>query len=245
MAAAVEKKTRYFKGGGKFYFGGRRLGQISQAALTLEIESTAKENFEGGGGNDEVLITYKSVSLELTCRNFDLDNLALCFGADVKAMVGVDKTDYPITAMVNGLSRVDGLIDTTQTVVVTNAGTPVDEAMYRATAAGITIIDDSIPDDTELLVSYKQANHTKLEAAVNKGIEKFLCLEGVNDAATGESHVIDFHKALSTPMESFDFISNEDQDVTMKFEVLADTSKGVSGEPESPFFRFQQLGVVA
>lgn len=242
MTAIAKLTTRYFKGAGIFRLKGRKLGQVSKAALAFEIETSEKENFEGGGGLDETIVTYKKVTLELTCRNFDLVNMALVFGASVTDVVGAAVTDYPIVAKQGLLVRVDGLIDKAQSVVVKDGATPIDPAFYDVSVSGITITDTSIAEDTALTVDYTQASHAKLQAAVNQGTEGFMTLEGMNDAETGEQHVIDFFRAKSTPMESFDLISSEDQEVTIKFDILADGTRGVG---ESKFFEMLQLGLVA
>lgn len=245
MTAIATKQTRYFRGAGKFILDGLKLGQVSKAALNYEIETSEKENFEGGGGLDDTITIYKSVSIDLTCRSFDLRNMALAFGADETAVVGAPVTDYAITAKQGRLSRIDGLIDLGETVVVNNAGTPIDTSFYEVSVSGITIVDDSIADDTALTVDYTQASHAKLEAAVNQGVEGVMVLEGMNDAETGQRHVIDFYRAKSKPMESFDLISNEDQEVTITFDILADLTKGNGETPESRFFKILQLGLTA
>lgn len=242
MTTIANSVTRYFRGAGIFRLKGRKLGQVSAATLTYETDVAEKENFYGGGGLDSTTTTYNSVKLELTCRSFDLPNLALVFGASETAVVGATVTDHDFLAKQGLLVRIDGLIDLSESVIVKQGGTAIDEAFYEASISGITIVDDSIAEDTPLTVDYTQASHSKLEAAVNKGTEGFLSLEGMNDAETGQQHVLDFFRAKSVPMESFDLISSEDQEVTISFDILADTTRATD---ESKFFNMLQVGLTA
>lgn len=224
----------------------RALGNVSQLALTSELETQRERDYTRlGGGTAKRIDRVTQVNAAMTWHNLNGANLALALAAAVTEVASGSVTTAEEVAGFKGavvrLAHPPSNID-----LVTNmAGTTTYAAGtdYVLSAAGLYIPDGStIVSPTgpayanNLKVTYDYAAYTNIEAATKALTEIELLFEGLNEAENGKPAVIDLWRMALPPANELALIGTELGRLEFSAELLKDPRRASS---ESPFYRAQ------
>lgn len=222
-----------FLGSGKFYLNGRRVGNVTAARLAYEVDSKTLRNAQGGGGNIAATERISSVRLEMTVTNFIPENMAIALQATLGEQATAAVTDEVVTALVNGISPTEFMLDPAETVTVKLASddsviNPTDTngvANYEVSVGGVSFGEGAdVTDGQDYKITYSKHPATLLEAAMAVGQQFEVLMEGINDDNGNES-VLRCWKWKPSPTEGFDLISEDYGTFDLNGELLADTTK--------------------
>ena len=226
------------------YAGGKKrdVGNCSALTVGFEEEKVTQPNYRAGGGgvaNSQSRVSAMTCSMTLV--DFDEENLALAtFGASSAVAAGA-VTDESHTAYVDGLVRFDNIPDPTTIVVTDGTGTTtyVEDTDYRVVGAGIVPISGgAITDASTILVDYDKVAGSVVQALVNSSQEYSLTLDGLNDAQSGKTVVVDLHRVKFSPASELGFITDEFGAIEVTGEVLADSN--ITGTGLSQYMKVEQ-----
>lgn len=224
-------------GSGIVYVAGRDVGNASAVELSIEQDTVSLPNNRGGGGNYDSVTRITAVNLSMTLNAFSNDNLALALRGKVDVLTAEAVTDEAITAVLDGLADTVNMIDTAQTVTVTNDAGDVEydvDTDYVVSAAGIRCLSDGdIAEGAALKVTYTSLAGSALEALVESGTTVPVVVDGLNDA-NGKPTVLKFYLWKPSPTSSLGIITEEFGSFDIEGEVLANDAIVAAGK--SKFF---------
>ncbi|MGF6148991.1 Uncharacterised protein [Kingella potus] len=229
FAGNVQVRNRREAGSGFYDIGNTTALKTTQSADTKERVSRRKETH---GQALDILKTPKPVEISLELDTFDKDNLAAAMmGASaVIAAAALTVADEVIVIgkRGQGYKLAHGNIDaSTVSVKKADDDSAVDAAQYGITAApGLIALaaDSTLPDGTELKVSYKTraGGGYKIDAAAVSELEWEIIVDGEN-TVTGEKGILRIPCAKLAADGDFDWFKDDFNTASFKgTAVLAD-----------------------
>lgn len=166
-----EQINEAYIGSGIVYVNGRDVGNCSDVNFSIDQETKTQRNFRGGGGNFASVTNITSVKLSMTMMNFSNANMALALRGVVDVVAAGTVTAEDVTAALGGLSATANMIDTAETVTVTNAAADVTYTKgtdYEVRPGGILVLSTgTITDEQALKVTYTRKAANVLQALVD------------------------------------------------------------------------------
>lgn len=221
----------------------RFLGNVIDLNFAVtEDNKELKDRTQPGGG------TYNEVrrigSVEATVKMTDLspENVAMALYGSSAAITAGAVTDEAATAYVGGFVKTAFPINTALTVTVSSAASPAGAFAagtdYIVRGGGIEIPEGStIPDGTAILIDYTKVAGSDVQALVSSAQEYELVFDGLNEARSGKSVVVQAHRVKFGPTQLVALLSDEYAELEVKGKLLKDTTK--NGTSESQYFHVQ------
>ena len=213
------------------------LGNISVLKLTPQTNVIANKDYTTRSGGDACQLTeITSLDVEMTinCAKTDVLKLAwLADGAENNVAAGT-VTDESL--WVTGVEEYLGFVripDVGSLVVTDNTGgtTFVLGTDYELKGTMLYIpVGSTIPAGSEILVDYTYAEQTQLDLLKQASKEIEIYFDGINLNNDAEKLVGNIFKVKLAPLESFDFISDEFTEISLKGTAFSDETKsGLNG----------------
>lgn len=167
---------------------------------------------------------------------------AISNGHYYKVTVAGTSAGAPPTFPTDGTTVADG------TATVQDMGLiayPTDGSYYQVTPGGIWVPDAatfgliSATQGVAALVDYTYSAQNVVQALVNAGLEYQMRFVGLNEAHSGKPVVVDVHRQRFGPTAELALISDEYGSMTLKADVLKDTS--VIGAGLSQYFEYRYV----
>lgn len=221
------------------------IGSCSQVQFGVTEDEKAQPNYGRAGGQLSNIKRISAVTINLTMQNLSPRNLARALRGTVKDIESGTVSDETVTAYPDGLIRLAN-IDPAD-VVVTDADTGETTYTagtdYKVTSAGIVAhADGAIFTDVAdpgkgvaIKVAYSYSGRSVVEALTKSAAEYVMFFDGLNEADSGRSCVIDAWKVKFGVPDSLDVVGDDYITLSIAGAVLADPSKGTG---ESAFFRW-------
>lgn len=219
----------------------RELGNCSELSINIQEEIKKVLNYQtSGGGTQNEVRRIESVGVSIRMLELSKENLALALLGGESSPAGASVTGEAITA--RGAGELVRLAhpDPTAVTVTGTGGTPtyVADTDYEVRAGGIVPLSGgSISSGTALEVDYTYAAYEKLEALTESNKVYQLFFEGLNEAQSGKSALVDLWRVRVGAAEQIALLGDEFGELVVTGEVLQDSTK-TSGL--SQYFR-QQL----
>lgn len=236
-----------YLGSGKIYArtagaaaGLMELGNASKLELAVkEGKQKLKDFTKPGGGTYASVSRIDTVTLQMTLNDLNKTNVARAVFGTESAVAGATVADEVVLAYTGALVPLAHPNPTA--VVVTNSAastTYVENTDYEVRAGGIFIIaSGDITDAQSLKVDYTHAAYDKVEAMTQGSITLELHFEGLNEANSGKTVIVDIYRAQLSPTKALSLLGEKFADLEVEAEVLADTTK--VGVGISKYFRVQ------
>lgn len=209
----------------------RHVGNVSKAEVSHKLDTKKQRDYtRPGGGTLARIDRIDSVDLALTFLSFSAENFALAVSGEATTVatgavaaeniVGYKGTTVPLVHPPSAVASVGALV----------AGTD-----YEMSPSGIYFPETSaVVDGAVLAVSYTRAAHSRIEAAMNAGVELELFFEGLNEADTNKAVLFQAHRVLVPAADVISFIGDDFGQQDYKAECLKDATKGAG---VSAFYR--------
>jgi len=210
------------------------IGNITEWNVTHEITEIEQANYQSLGGVACKLEFIDSARVELTIGCLKARNIALALQGtgefeNIVAGAVVDEVHTVVEAgQVIPLTRVPSPGAAMTVTDVGGATTFVEGTDYERRASGICIIEGgSIPDASDIEVSYSHGANTIVEALVSANGQYELMFDGYDYGENGQSVPVKilFHKVKLAPTENLQLIGDEFMTITIAGEILRDDSK--------------------
>ena len=226
-----------YLGKGTIYAGvGGRLIPIGNAsALSISADEEKKElqDYESeGGGVIASVSRVSAVNVAMTLHNLSPENIALALRGTVSiggttAIVDEAHEGVFIGSLVP-LARISNR--SIALVVKKGADTLVEGQDYKRVRAGVIPLDGGdLVDGDDILVSYTPVADNLVQALVSSGLEYRLLFDGLNEAKSGKSVVVDIFKVKFSPTKALDLIGDDFAELQIDGDVLKDESKTGTG----------------
>jgi len=226
-------------GAGKLYMDGRFVGNVSDLTLNFEYETKELIDYtQGGGGTYNSLERISSSGFTFTFHDYSAENLAMALYGTSAAVTAATVTDEAIAAPSDvatndGLVTTASMIDTSQTVTVTNTAATVtytQDTDYTVSAAGVVLLAaGAIANDQDLLIDYTKKAHDLVQALTTSGGEYVMVFDGLNDAQSGDEVVVKIYRAKPSPAEGLPLIGDDFAANTVTGKVVKDTTITTTG----------------
>ena len=211
------------------------MGNISEFTTSFDEEKKELKNYQGGGGNANVLTNISGITGNIKAHDFLAANIAKALRAAVKLAATADVADemHTVFAKEDELVPFANIPDLSSDVtVVDGAGNTTITAgeHYEITKSGIRFLMD-VASLTSIKVTYKSLDAQVVQALVESGKDYTLFMEGLNDAQSGKPFTIRVHRIKFSPAQNLGFISEDFAELDMPFEILSDprqTGNGIS-----------------
>lgn len=212
----------------------RFLGNVTN--LTLDISETVKETkdfTQSGGGTDCQVRRIDKVEANMSIQCFSEKNWALAVLGTASAVAAGSIVDEVVTAYLDGFIKLLHTGPYTNVVVTNSAGstTYVANTDYIVTNGGITIpaTGSAITAAQSLKVDYDYPAQAKVEAMTGTAPVMEFIFDGVNEAESDKTVRVQVHKIKFGPVAQLPLITDEFGNLTLKGEVLKDTTITTSG----------------
>jgi len=215
------------------------IGNVSELTLAISEEDKSLTDYTAPGGGQWAALS-RITGIEATMKLHDLDpvNLARGLYGDASATVGGSITDESHTAYQGGLIRLTHPNPTSVTVTSDPAGTTYTaDTDYEVRPEGIFILEGTIADDTDILISYTYAGYDVVEALTSGSGIYELSFGGLNEANSNSPVIVDIWRLQISATASLPFISDDFAALDVTGKVLQDSTKTGSGT--SKYFRVQ------
>jgi len=246
MATSNQTRNRSFRGGGGMYLRERgattgffQVGNADTLQFAINEERQTQRNYmQPGGGNiaSESSITDVTASINVLSINPRIAAVALRGLVNTIAAAAISAESHQ--AYLDMFIPLDFLPDFDQTVTVTDSTastTYVAGTDYLIRNNGIFIDPDgSIPDDSEVLITYQSKDKYDIETITRSAVEYEMYFDGFNEADEGKAVSVKCHRISFSPAQALSLITEDFGALPMEFEVLADDSK--DGSTESQYF---------
>jgi hypothetical protein len=246
MATSNKTRNRSFRGGGGMYLRERgatagffQVGNADTLQFAINEEKQTQRNYQQpGGGNiaSESSITDVTASINVLSINPRIAAVALRALVNTVESASISAESHQ--AYSDMFIPFEFLPDFDQAVTVTDSGavtTYVAGTDYLIRNNGIFIDPDgSIPDDSEILITYQSKAQYNIETITKSAVEYEMFFDGFNEADNGKAVSVTCHRISFSPAQALSLITEDFGALPMEFEVLADDSK--DGSTESQYF---------
>jgi hypothetical protein len=205
----------------------RHVGNVSKLDPSHKLATKKQPDFtRPGGGTAARIDRIEAIELGMTFLSFSPENFALAVAGTATAVTSGTVTAEAATAYLGSTVRLAGppsaITSVNNGATVYTAGTD-----YEMSASGIYIPDGStIPDAQAITVTYTRAAHSRIEAAMNSGVELEMAFEGLNEADTNKAVLFEAFRVLVPAADVVSFIGDDFAKQDYKAECLKDASKG-------------------
>lgn len=221
----------------------RFLGNVIDLSFNIsEDNKELKDRTQPGGGTYNEVRRVESVEASIKMTDLSPDNAALALFGSVAAIAAGIVANEAGTSYKGGFIKTAYPIDTAAAVTVTSGGSPsipyVSGTDFIVRGGGIEIPDgSSIVDATPLQIDYtKKAGHD-VQALVSSAQEYELVFDGLNEARSGKSVIVQAHRVKFGPAAVLALLSDEYAELEVKGKLLKDTTK--NGTSVSQYFHTQ------
>lgn len=230
-----------YLGKGSLYIDGVAVGNVTSLELSIDEEKKENKDYENaGGGNLDVVSRISAVSGTMRTTNISPENLAIAMRGTATARTGATVTDEAHNDITCGkLLKLDRIPDPAQSMTVKKGVTTlVENTDYTRVRAGIIPIDSTnLSDLDDITVSYTALADNLIQALVSSAAEYNLVFDGLNEAKSGASVIVDAFKCKFSPAQAMPLIGDEFAELEMTFDVVKDTTK--TGAGVSQYFTFE------
>lgn len=218
---------------------GESLGNTSKLTVAATFDKIVLENYQGEGGNDDVFYQFKEGTITLECRHVSIAMLMIALGATTAAVAAGEVDDETHTVVALGkLIALDNLQDMDEPLVVSSGATTYTEGThYTRVNAGIipkVVETGGIAAAETLTFEYTIHPHQVMQALVKSITEKGLLFDGKNQRNASPWRG-DFYRVGWSPSDSYELISKEFMNFTLKGEILA--YDGITTPGASKFYK--------
>lgn len=240
MAASDLYKPRNYKGFGIVYVNGVDVGNVKAVGLTISTTKNQIKNYRKvNGGNIFSAEKIDAVEASMTLLDFNEANMGIALRATFTELPALAFTAVVKAGIAGRLVQLDRIA--TFTSVMIEEG-----AVYRAAVEGVDFEKNAAGIKALVSANYKFNGtydaSTDLQALTKTAqtVEVVCVIE--NEYIAGEVRIIKLHKFAAAPLAAMAILGDEDAEMELKGEVLADTSKPAG---LSQFFVVQTKQVVA
>lgn len=214
------------------------IGNCSKLSITADEEKKELLDYESaGGGNLNSITRIKSVAASMTLHDLSPQNIAIATKGAVTAYTGGTITAEAHSGIIIGEMRPTAHIYADGTLVVKKGATTlVLNSDYTLTRAGFIPLaggTNSLIAGDNLTVNYTAVQDDLIQALVDTGTSYRLYFDGLNEAGSGRSVLLDMYKVKFSP-SSIDFIGDDFAGLQISADIVKDTTK--SGVGISQFF---------
>lgn len=215
------------------------VGNCSKVEIQVKDKKIDLQDFtKAGGGKYAQIVRIDSAMITLNVHDLTDRNIRMgIFGSDAIVPNG-NVTDEVVRCYKGALAPIKHLSPSIASVKSTDGLTTYAvDTDYQAHAGGLLITNDStIPDATDVKVTYTYSGHSKIEAMTNASIILQMRFVGVNEA-DGKSVMVDIHRAQMSATKALSLISDKFAELALDAEILKDPAK--TGDGISQFFVLQ------
>ena len=212
------------------------IGNCSKVEIQVKDKKIDLPNHKKkGGGKYAQIVRIESAMISLIVHDFTDRNIRMgIFGSDSIVPSGTI-TDEVVRSHKGTLAPIKHLSPTITSVKSPDGATTYAvNTDYQAHAGGLLIPSDStIPNDTDVKVSYGYAAHSKIEAMTTSSIVLQMRFVGANEA-DGKPIIVDIHRAQMSAAKALSLISDKFADLALDAEILVDETK--TGDDISQYF---------
>ncbi|MCP4342124.1 MAG: hypothetical protein GY799_25380 [Desulfobulbaceae bacterium] len=201
--------------------------------MTLGVTTEEKDQFNfrtcGGGKLNQIQrVTAMTVSMTLT--DWTEENLAKAlYGTFSAVSVTPIVAEAHANAWHDGLVRFDNIPNPSVAPVIKGSGgTPTYTVTtdYLVTDSGIMAVSTgAIADGGPVECDYTPLAGFETQALMTSGLEFAMTFEGLNEAQSCESVVVDLYRVRFSPTDELGFIADEYGAITLTGEVLLDSTR--------------------
>ena len=207
------------------------IGNCSKVEIQVKDKKTDLPDYtKAGGGKYAQVVRIDSAMITLNVHDLTDRNIRMgILGSDaivpngnvtdevVRCYKGALAPVMHLSPVVTSVKSIDGL--TTYAV----------DTDYQAHAGGLLIPSDStIPDATDVKVSYTFAGYSKVEAMTNASIILQMRFVGANEA-DGTPVMVDIHRAQMSATKALSLVSDKFAELALDAEILSDPTKTGNG----------------
>lgn len=215
------------------------IGNCSKVEIQVKDKKIDLQDYtKSGGGKYAQIVRIDSAMISLNVHDLTDRNIRMgIFGSDAIVASGT-VTDEVVRCYKGALAPVKHLSPTITSVKSMDGLTTYAAGTdYQAHAGGLLIPSDStIPDATDVKVSYAYAGYSKVEAMTNASIILQMRFVGVNEA-DGKPVMVDIHRAQMSATKALSLISDKFAELALDAEILKDPTK--TGDGISQYFVLQ------
>lgn len=226
---------RVILGVGQMAIDGRVIENPTTFEITVEYEDISLPNTGTPGGGEYVKKSrISTIGFTATIHDYSASTLAKLLAGEASAVATAAIVDESLIASLGKLVATANVIDTTQTVTVTDdpmTVTYVQDTDYAVSAAGIRALSGgAISDLDALLITYTSYDVGKVEMATQIPADVAIIFDGWNDQESvpvvGEFYKVSLRGDGGLPLISTDAYG----EATLAGSMLQDTTKpaGVS-----------------
>ena len=212
------------------------IGNCSKVEIQVKDKKIDLPNHKKkGGGKYAQIVRIDSAMISLIVHDLTDRNIRMgIFGSDAVVPAGT-VVDEVVHCHKGALAPIKHLSPTITSVKsVDGSTTYAVNTDYQAHAGGLLITSDStIPNATDVKVSYGYAAHSKVEAMTTSSIVLQMRFVGENEA-DGKPIMVDIHRAQMSAAKALSLISDKFADLALDAEILVDETK--TGDDISQYF---------
>ena len=221
----------------------RFLGNVTDLTLAIaEDKKELKDRTQPGGGTYNEVTRIDSVEATIKMSDLSPENVALALYGAAAAITAGAVANEAATAYTDTFIKTAYPINTSLTVTVTGAGSP--SPAYSAgtdfvvRGGGIEIPSGStIPGGTPIQIDYTKKAGYDVQALVVAAQEYELVFDGLNEARSGKSVIVQGHRVKFGPAAALALLSEDYAELEVKGKLLKDTTK--NGTSVSQYFGVQ------
>ena len=207
------------------------IGNCSKVEIQVKDKKIDLQDYtKSGGGKYAEIVRIDSAVISLNAHDLTDRNIRIgIFGSDSIVPNGT-VNDELVRCYKGALAPIKYLSPTITSVKsMDGVTTYAADTDYQALAGGLLIPSDStIPDATDVKVTYAYAGHSKIEAMTNASIILQMRFVGVNEA-DGKSMMVDIHRAQMSATKALSLISDKFAELSLNAEILKDPKKTGDG----------------
>ncbi|MBW7901265.1 MAG: hypothetical protein H3C26_07300 [Rhodocyclaceae bacterium] len=227
------------------------IGNTSKLEFAIEEDKKELADYENtGGGIADAISRIKSVRLSLSVHKLSPENLAMALrGGLVSTAAGAVADEVHEDVQAGGLVVFAKPQDLEKSLVVTD-GEEIDTVTYqegrdyvrrRAGIVTVPVADGgTIPNESDIAVSYTALSSITVEALTNVGEEVRLVFDGVNEA-NGLPLLVDAFRVKPGAAKGWSLIGDDFSALEIEADVLKDDSR--TGLGLSSFFSARMGGL--
>ena len=215
------------------------IGNCSKVEIQVKDKKIDLPDYtKAGGGKYAQIVRIDSAMITLNAHDLTDRNIRMgILGSDAIVPNG-NVTDEVVKCYKGTLAPLKNLSPVITSVKSADGATAyAPNTDYQVHAGGLLIPSDStIPDASNIKVSYTYASYSKIEAMTDASIILQMRFVGVNEA-DGKPVMVDIHRAQMSATKALSLISDKFAELALDAEILKDPTK--TGDGISQYFVLQ------